>query len=191
MNMERNVRIYTDEDGKLVLDCPYHPAIPARAKTAGGRFDGGRRVWTFDPRDEARIRQMAIDIFGTDGREQVPTVTVRVDLDTVKPGSNNLFALGRELLHRPGRDASVRLGDKVVLLAGGFPSRAGSARYPELAPNPGTVIEVRDVPLPLAQSAGNGYTIVDATADRRAALEQEAARLRARLAEIEAELASI
>lgn len=88
---------------------------------------------------------------------------------------------------KPSRDARVRINGAVVI-AGGFESRGGSARNPELAAKPGTVLEVRDVPADHPDTQRPGVTIV-ATAVDRDALVAERGRLLARLAEIDALLA--
>ena len=181
------------EGSNLAVETPYHPAFPSAAKAIGGRWDPDRRVWRFDLRDEERVRALLIDLFGDPAE---PRVTVRISaegLNTAYVGS--LFALGREILCRRGRDAEVQLGEGVVLLAGGYPASAGSRQNPAIGrPLEGTILEVRDVPISLARracQANDAYSIIDPTEDRRVALETEAASLRRRLAEVEAELAAL
>src|SRR5262249_34583730 len=63
---------------------------------------------------------------------------------------------GRVLAQRPGRDDRVQLGEGVVVVAGGFPARGGSAKNTCVDPRPGTVLEVRDFPVALARKLAGG-----------------------------------
>ena len=149
------------QDGTNMLACvtPYHPAFPVRARALGGRWDG--RAWRFDPRDVDTVRQICREIYGVDPLADpaapLDVITVRVRLgvtgytadDTYAPMlgvGSQLFLLGRELASRSGRDTAVRLGTGVILVSGGFPRSGGSAKRPDLCPEEGTVLEVRDVP---------------------------------------------
>ncbi|MGC2652294.1 MAG: hypothetical protein WA317_01540, partial [Mycobacterium sp.] len=166
-------------DIEVTLESPYDPALPAQARSIGGRWDASRKLWTFDPRDEARVRQLARDVFGTDGADaDRPTVTVRVP---VPPGltTPEFRAAGRQLAWRPGRDDTVHLGGGVIVYQGGWNTRGGSMRYPRLGPEAGTVLEVRDVPADQAErmvSEVPGAAIVDGGEALRAELVAERAR---------------
>jgi hypothetical protein len=173
------------DGGRLCLSSPYHPDLPAKARALGGRFDPATRRWSFDPRDEARVRDLAREVYGTDGQPG-DTVTVRLDLakSSLGTGRQTIYLAGRQIAHRPGRDAAVRLGEGVIIVDGGFRSRGGSMKYPALAWEDGTVLEVRDLPAGHADLAGRGVTLIDQTIDR-AALAAERERLTARISEID------
>lgn len=175
-------------DSRLHVTSPYHPAFPAAARRLGGRFDGATKAWTFDPRDEDRVRELLTDTYGTDGTAQGETVTVRADLGQRygRYREATYYLGGRQIAHRPGRDERVRLGDGVVVVTGGFPSSGGSRAHPDLNPQEGTVLEVRDLPKAAADDEleRDGVTLVEVRVDREA-LEAERERLRARLAEID------
>lgn len=177
--------------GRVSVVSPYNPSFPARAKRLGGRWDAASKAWTFDARDESRVRKVCRDIYGTDG-SPTAVVTLRVNVSAIARG-DDLWVAGRQVARRPSRDESVRLGDGVVLIKGGFEKHGGSRNSPELAPLDDTVVEVRDVAEPAARAAVEKHpedvAIIDAGANRRPELEAEAASLRARLAELEAELA--
>src|SRR5690606_41623372 len=71
------------EDGKkIALKAPFHPDCADNAKSIGGRYNRDRG-WGFDAQDEAWVRQLAREIWGTDSSHPVPTVTVLVDLDKI------------------------------------------------------------------------------------------------------------
>lgn len=144
----------SERDGRVVLTSPYHPAIPPAARALAGKWNATRKVWSFDARDLDRVRELCVTVYGIDPLAPAPAdlLTVRVDLDRLDL-ADSLFALGRQLARRAGRDYAVRLGEGVVILAGGFPAHGGSVKYPRLAPLPGTVLEVRDVPRMAVENA--------------------------------------
>ena len=162
------IRITQTAD-KVELASPYHPDLPAAAKSLGGKFDRQGKTWVFDARDYDRVRELARSIYGTDGTAD--TVSVRVDLSSSGYFNDgiirdaDLWSLGRLLVGRKYRDAAVRLGEGVILVQGKFADRGGSRNNPSIGPVDGIVLEVRDVPEPLATEAAeanpNMYTIVE------------------------------
>lgn len=155
-----------DGSQKLQLSSPYHPDLPAKAKALGGRFNYDTKLWYFDLRDSERVRAMCVEIYGIDPLSEtpLPTKTIRVALDKVNTYGQTLWLGGKEIAHRPARDSAVRLGPGVVIIEGGFAGRGGSAKYPDLAPKEGTVLEIRDLPeaiIPNLDLAPDAYTIVE------------------------------
>ena len=174
-----NVRI-TERGGRVVLQSPYNPALPARAKRIGGRYDGNTKTWQFDPRDLDRVRELARDVYGTDGTP-TETVTVRHTVSESDALERELWLYGRLIAQRRGRDEAVRLGDGVIIVEGRFLSWGGSIRNPALG-GAGVVLEIRDVPRAL---------VTDETTIVTTGTGPDQAALRARIAEPEAELASL
>lgn len=187
------VKVTTNGNGKILVEAPYHPDFPEAARNLGGRWDGNR--WSFDARDEARVRDLLWEIYGEDGQRPVSRVTCRLKLDNYSTNRNAVFFCGRQVVWRPGRDFKVHFGDGVVLLAGGFPASGGSMKRPALAAERGTVLEIRDIPEHLARAEAEKYpeAVEIISEDKpqidREALLREAEALRARLAEIERLLA--
>lgn len=152
------------------LVSPYHPDLPAKAKDIGGRFAtalNGEKGWYFDPRDEERVLALARDVYGTDGRTPVETVTIRVNLDSPRVLNGNdalsYWYEGREIARARGRDSGARLSEGVVLVEGRVGS-AGSRNNPCITHKTGTVVEIRDVPLTPAVQADideGRVTVVD------------------------------
>lgn len=151
MTAAMQVRVERTGDAVILL-APYHPSLPERAKALGGRWNG--RAWQFDVRDEARVRELARSIYGTDGADNPELVTIRVTITGREAASQEFWLAGRLIARRPGRDLPVRLGDGVVVVEGAFPRRAGSAKHPELG-GEGVVLEVRDVPRPAVPERPN------------------------------------
>ncbi|MBM4078395.1 MAG: hypothetical protein FJ278_01765 [Planctomycetes bacterium] len=152
------VRILTD-NGRAIVTAPYHPSFPPAAKARGGRWSSQLRAWVFDLRDEKDIRVVLHRIFGTDGTTCAALVTVQHRLTATEAYRAELWLFGRLVAKRPGRDAEVRLGEKVVIAEGEFPPSAESAKYPQLGTT-NVVLEVRDVPCTLVPAGDPNTWIV-------------------------------
>ena len=181
----------TVDGGKLTVRSPFHPDWPPAARDLGGDWRGG--VWVFDARDKARVRELAREVYGSDGSpDPAGTVTVRIPVDDVsgerggRPAT--LYRLGRLIASRYGRDDKPRLGEGVVLVSGGWLGSAGSHNYIQLGPQEGTIVEVRGVPR-IRLSGESDVEIVSADQEPdEAALRAERERLVARISEIDAVL---
>lgn len=176
-------------DKGIVVSTPYHPQFPAKARAIGGKWDALRLTWTFDLRDEERVRALCVAVYGTDGAT-VELVTLRYRVTPENDSARSLYVAGREVAHRGDRDAAVRLGEGVVLIEGSFPGSGGSRNNPLIIATGNSsrpLLEIRDVPRTLAEQVvadNENAQIVEERDSQRAALE-------ARLAEIEAEAARI
>lgn len=187
----------TVTDAYVIAETPYDDDFIQGARKISGKFDRPgvvpARAWSFATRDEDRVRELCRQVYGTDGSSSdAPKLTVRIPVGWRTDAE--FRTAGQRLVWRPGRDMPVRYADGVILFAGGFPSSGGSMRYPSLTPDPGTVIEVRDVPADVAQhivTQVDGAEIVDSVEARREALTAERAHLVARLETVDAELAAL
>lgn len=186
--MTMQVTIRTN-DTDLVLDAPYDPALPTKAKAIGGRWSTTDRVWHFDLRDQVRVEALATELYGWSPEDaDVATVTVRVPVPR-SYHTDEFRVGGRRLAWRPARDSAVRLTDGVVVVEGRFPGRGGSMRNPVLNPDDAAVVlEVRDVARSVAArivAEAPGATIVTAEALDREALIAERSVLAERMAAID------
>jgi len=173
----------------VTLTCPYNTGIINRAKPMGGSWNGAS--WQFDARDEDRVRDLAREIFGTDGcaADAADLVTVRIKLKDFADYQHATFA-GRRIAERPGRDQGVRFADGVVVVEGRVPSSGGSMKNPALAIDYNVIAEIRDIPRAALSVVNPGtYAITGEQADI-AALAAERKRLAARIAEIDTLLAA-
>lgn len=185
----------TREGDKLMVQSPYNPDFPGDARNLGGKWSKTAKVWTFDARDEERVRSLVRAHYGTDGSEPVTLVSLRVKADALSWGEAELWVAGRQIARRIGRDESVRLGDGCVIIEGGFPGSGGSRKSPRLAAEDGTIIEIRDVPAALAASEVEDASVWIVSDDEHTARKNELktrkAKLLAELAEVEAELKAL
>jgi len=140
----------TCDGNRVTLNGSYHPNLPTAAKRLGGRWDGARKTWTFDARDEERVRKMARRIYGTDGSAPVQLITVRHRITTSDAMNDTVWLGGRQIATRRGRDLDVQLGEGVIIIEGRFPEGGGSVKYPALKGD-GVVLEIRDLPASLVR----------------------------------------
>lgn len=149
----------TRNDDRVTIDAPYHPEFPRKAKAIGGKWSPAQRVWAFDARDEGAVRNLATEIYGTDGSTPTELVTVRAVLTATYHATNGHYVggtdtwmFGRNILHKSGRDTTPRLGEGVVVVDGELAARGGSAKYPAITfETPTLTVEIRDVPRELVE----------------------------------------
>lgn len=151
-----NIKVRTSNNTILVT-CPYSRAFCDFAHMRKAVWSDEKKVWMFDARDEFAVRGTLVEIFGTDDYEACQKVDVRVKVALLNRDGSSLFFLGRELAWRKYRDWAVSLGEGVAVVAGGFPPSGGSRGTPMLSPRADTVLEVRDVPISLAERAKAQY----------------------------------
>ena len=144
MSVDKISVVVSVDDIQCIVKSPYHPIFVKFARNFNGKWVAPTH-WAFDRRDEKLIRQTCYDIYGTDGAE-VPCVNVELNLDQYKYGGNPWFGMGRLLVRRRSMKSEVQLGHNVVVVAGGFPKRAGTTKNPSCESFAGTILEVRDVP---------------------------------------------
>lgn len=180
-------------DTQMSCAVPFNPRFNKRAVMLDGRWSPVKHAWVFDVRDERRVRDLLISVYGTDGTP-TQTVTVRLDAAMWDPtdGDGNdksMYFAGRKVIWRQFRDDPIRMAHGVVLLEGHFVRAAGSIRYPELGPLDGVVLEIKDVPASHPHLESPAVTIVGQAVDMEA-LRTERARLLERLAEIDRTIAA-
>ncbi len=150
-----------------------NPDWNAPAKKLGGKWDSAG--WMFDARDEAKVRALALRIYGTDGApvaaEDMLTLRLSASLLDGRDGSfggsrpTSWWFAGRQVARAFGRDSGATLGEGVIVIKGGFAS-GGSMKNPSCTFSAGTIVEVRDVPRALAQKLFDEYhgiTLFDAS----------------------------
>lgn len=184
----------------LTATVPYSAEFARAAREIGGVWSADAKSWSFDDRDEERVRELCRAMLGTSGAEdEAELITVHVMLNALPEHHfesdrdprfpNRIRWCGRVLASRRSRDESVKLGHNVRLVSGTFESRGGSVSNPQLGEIEDIVLEVRDVPTMMFERLSNtdGVTVLDTVVDREA-LVAEREQLLARLATINAAL---
>ncbi len=183
------------EDDKIKVQSDYNSDFVKRAKLIEGKWNAP--YWVFPDENEDKVRALLLEIYGENGLPQ-ETVDIFVDISCssydLHDGSD-IKLLGRILCFRPGRDMQVKLADNVLLEKGGFPSSGGSARYPRVLPEEGTILRVKKCPLSFYERVKDMsiVTLCEPSDDnvKRSRLLEEKEKLLKRLDEIETELANM
>ena len=150
----------TSASGRVFVASPYNANFVNEARALNGQFNRSTGCWDFAQRDEKRVREALIKVYGTDGTPG-PVLTIRTTPTLCdKPTKTSLFLCGREVAFVRSRDGGAKLGDDVVIVAGGFFS-TGSMKYPAIGFKDGTIFELRDVPEGLARKLHEEYHGVD------------------------------
>lgn len=189
------------EGSTLKASTPYNANFVSFAQSCGAKWS--KPYWVFDARDRARVQEKCLAIFGSDGTTHAELVTLKVQwLMRHGEGTGPIIYKGRTIAMATSRDSGARLGDGVVVLAGGFGS-GGSVKNWETTAQEGTEILLRDVPkvqadatLAAQEAKPDNYRIrrfnlvEEAPVLDLAALAQERERLLARVAELDDLLAT-
>lgn len=154
----KGVTVSTLPTGRLAVVTPFVPAWPAEAKKLGGRWSKADGAWTFDARDDGRVRRLLLTTFGTDGSGvPVDTCTVHVQVGALHNAtgrrSQTFALLGRELVRRQRQDSQPRLGHGVHVVSGGFLPGTHHGLQPDFGPTNDLVLAVSHVPRALAEKA--------------------------------------
>lgn len=138
------------ENGNLAVKSPYNNDFVSAARQLGGKWNKPvANAWNFNEKDEVRVRELCMNVYGTDG-SPMPTGTIRIVLDKVSPSAYTKYdelVIGPiQVLKKFDRDSTPKLGAGCVVVAGKLQSFGGSRNNPRITYDAGTVIEVRDVP---------------------------------------------
>lgn len=144
------------EDGKIKIACSYSTQFIKKAHELGGKW--AKPYWVFDDKVRDSLDKALLKIYG-EGLSPIQRAEVEINLDNYNNGDyDNLVFKGFVLASRYARDAAVRLTDRVYVKEGGFKSRGGSAKYPMVTWEKGTVI-VASVPVALTAELPMGGKI--------------------------------
>jgi hypothetical protein len=169
-----NIEI-TRTETTLHVVTPFHPDFPRKAKALGGKWHADSKAWQFDARDEKRVRDALVAIYGTDGTPtELVTVLVRTGADFISANCKELYVAGRMIANRAGRDFPARLGEGVIQLGGlPFPEIGGSMKAPRLTWDSDIrVFELKDAPRLAAEQAMSTYpSCIEITSEAAAAPE--------------------
>lgn len=139
---------------RLELEAPYHPALPYRARQAGGAWLGPTTGWIFPLEAEQALRALCQEIWAVDGRmaalaDMVDlhiTVDERVPFRSVfEAHEAPIYLVGREIAASLRNLRGARPVRGVRFLSGKPRCLAWPSTWSTSIPN-GAVFVVRDVP---------------------------------------------
>lgn len=190
------MQITIEKNGSTIaVSAPYNSLFVTGAKPLNGKWNNNR--WIFDAREEALVRALCQEHYGTDGISAPDLVTIRIRWGSMAYTDHGPLSIrGRPLARAFGRDSGAKLADGVVVIEGGFDS-GGSMKNWDTRCRPGTTVLVHDVPRSVAegaiaaQSADDNRQVSIECAEKPplADLSAERERLMERLAEIDAAIA--
>jgi hypothetical protein len=93
-----------ERDGHIVVNSPYHPNFPARARGLGGEWDAVRHVWVFDAAEQDRVTALCREIYGADGTEGGKDRSAPFPNAPARGRNSNQFAEGAARPHYYGHD---------------------------------------------------------------------------------------
>ena len=184
------------KDGKAHVYTPYNKTFVSELKSrvGGAKWNGSAWVVSEDSVDD--VRAIMREVYGETDQVEGNRVDVRVTITKdIAEDCGPVVIFGRTVASAYGRDSGVKVGDNVVFLDGKATSGGSKKNWYTSVPS-GCVIEIRNVPESIVVEGEQNYgehdwdgkfkaEIVKNRIDREA-LEQEKARLLARIAEIDA-----
>lgn len=174
------------DSGQIKVQSPYSPEFIKKAKELAGKWS--KPYWIFDEKVAERLNEVLIEIYG-EGFEEVKRADIEINLDIYdNDGEDQLMFRNLILATRFSRDSAVKVSENVYVKSGGFLSRGGSAKYPEVTWEDGTIL-VASVPITLIDNLPEGVSVVDKAL--KAKLEEEKEELLKRISEIDKQLASL
>ena len=173
---------------KALVYTPYNKDFVAQIKGIGNaRWDSAKRAWSVPAECVDQVREIMEAVYGESDVSGCRKVSVRLTFTKrVYEYCEPVTILGKTIAKAWGRDSGARPGDDVVFVSG-KPDSGGSAKnWLSVVPEDSVVVlhNVPEVKLSEDLPAGVEMEIMESTVNR-AALEEEKARLLARIAEID------
>jgi hypothetical protein len=97
-----------ERDGHIVVNSPYHPNFPARARGLGGEWDAVRHVWVFDAAEQDRVKALCREIYGAEGPENGKDGSAPFPNAPARGRNSNQFAEGAARPHYYGHRDRLR-----------------------------------------------------------------------------------
>ena len=178
------------ENGMAKIFTPYNVEFVARIKNIGGRkWNPDERCWMIPEAEIETARQYMLEVYGeTDLPDGDERVTVKVTFnDDVAERTAPVILFGKEIARAWDRDGGAKVGEDVTLISGNISSGGSRANWLTKIAE-GSVFKVRNVPRKALELKHHyDVTVEEIEEDKvdRKSLEEEKAKLLARLAEIE------
>lgn len=106
------------ENGIIKVKSPYNETFVKKARGIKGKWDG--EYWCFDDKNEDLLKEILIEIYGTDGETFYKTVRVELELDKYEGATSTTVKIGELVIaERLGRDKEVLLSKDTIIVSGG------------------------------------------------------------------------
>lgn len=179
------------ENDTIKVKSEYNKEFIKKARLIQGKWSSP--YWVFPAENKEQVKEALLQVYGECGdlQDDIARVTVELNLDEYDYDNHDGVKIGDiTVAIRTGRDQAVRLSSNTMLISGGFPESGGSAKYPAVDAEKGTVIRVKNIPEILYEKIKNnsGVRLIDNSIDTDA-LAAEKEKLLARIAEIDSILA--
>lgn len=187
---KRLVKVIMNDD-HTELYTPYSKDFVKEIKSIGGaKWNPSKSCWTIPTEALDVAKKMMMRIFGEDGEEKQPTLTIRLTMEESQYSENcsAYTLLGKTIARAFGRDSGAKTGENAIFEEG-EPISGGSVKNWYTKVPQGCVIRLSNVSMALweefkdSDHAGIKAEVVEDKIDR-AALENEKESLLKRLAEI-------
>lgn len=176
-------------DGKAAIYTPYNKTFVEKIKLMGARWNASDRCWVIDEYSVPDARAAMREVYGRDDLPVSETVDVELTFERSVYGYKEpVTILGRTIASAYGRDSGARIGDGVMFLEG-KPHSGGSVKNWETVVPEGCVVKLPKLPKMATEAADlpDGVTMrILGEGIDRSALEEEKAKLLARIAVIDA-----
>lgn len=185
--------------GAAQIKPPYNADFVSKIRMVGGaKWDAEKRRWTVPETAVPAVREIMRDVYGRDDLIEGETVSVRLTFaETIERTTTSVIIMGHTISRAYGRDSGANPGDGVSFVQGECFS-GGSARNWTSGVKSGSVVIIDKVPVALYEREKDqlprGVTCEIVKNDyptSRIQLEEEKARLLARIAEIDKMLAEM
>lgn len=175
------------EDGIIRVFSDYSKEFVDVAHELNGRWRNG--AWCFNESVEDVLKEALMNIYGEDGS---PAKMVTVKFHAIDfEDESELIIGGIQIAKRFNRDSKVKFTNSSAFLVNGkFSSSGGSARYPRIDAEAGTVVQCT-IPEAMYEKFKDKLELVENNKDKKKNLLEEKEKLIARLAEIEKELSEL
>ena len=184
----------TVNNGMASVYTPYNKDFIAKIKAIGGRkWNAAEKCWMVPETEIDTVRQYMMDVYGeTDQLDDSEKVTVRVTFNKdAYAKCDGIVLFGKTIARAWGRDSGAKVGDEATFEKGS-PKSGGSVRNWNTIIPEGSIVKIRNITR-TALDLGCDYDIdveeIKTVEIDKLALEEEKAKLLARLAEIEKLLA--
>ena len=134
----------TKTDTTIQVKSSYNEAFIKASRLIGGKWNATNKSWDFPLENEELVMRNLAEIYSYSiDNESMVFLYIDVDKWTDYDYTDSLYLNKLLVAKREYRDSDVKLFNGATLIKGGFKSSGGSAKYPRLNQEEGTVIRIK------------------------------------------------